>query len=61
MFIRKTDLHQYSIGYFSRKHHLERESARLILSVSRDAREANRLARTIKFKPKASYPDRAAP
>jgi hypothetical protein len=55
MFIRDRALHQYAVGYFARKHHLERDSAKLILSVSRDAREANRLARSIKFKPKIGY------
>lgn len=54
MFIRKTAVHQYSVGYFSRKHRLERDSAKLILSVARDTREANRLARAIEFKPKGS-------
>lgn len=52
MFNRAIVLHQYAVGYFARKHRLERDSAKLILSVSRDAREANRLARCIKFRPK---------
>ena len=50
MFVRETAVHQYAVGYFSRKHGLERDSAKLILSVARDAREANRLARSVKFK-----------
>jgi len=52
MFIRETAVQQYSVGYFSRKHRLNRDSAKLILSVARDAGEANRLARSVKFKPK---------
>ena len=52
MFIRESAVRQYSVGYFARKHGLERDSAKLILSVARDPIEANRLARSIKFAPK---------
>lgn len=45
---------KYSVGYFSRKHNLQRESAKLVLAVAEDTREANRLARAIKFRPKTA-------
>jgi hypothetical protein len=56
MFVRDLCVHQYSTGYFARKHDLERDSAKLILSIARDPREANRLAKALKFSPKMPVP-----
>lgn len=51
MFRRDGDRRQYSLGYFTRKYDLDRGSARLILATASGPREANRKARTLKFRP----------
>lgn len=48
MFHHSDDLRQYKIGYFSRKHKLDRNSAKLILAVSPSSQGANRRARQVK-------------
>jgi hypothetical protein len=52
MFDKRSALHIYALGYFARKHDLERESARLLLGIARGPREANRLARLTKLNSK---------
>lgn len=59
MYDRKSGKRLYTVGYFARKHDLERGSARLILGLSRDTRDANRRARAIKFRSKGKQTGKA--
>lgn len=52
MYDRNSAFRQYAVGYFARKHGLDRRSAEIILAKALSTRDANRLARASKSEPR---------
>lgn len=53
MYDKNSAFTQYAVGYFARKHDLDRRSAELILAKATSTRAANRLARASKSEPRS--------